>query len=167
MVDLSSAVLTTLIGMLGIVVGAIISNYVNQKMAVRTTRRDIIFKKKAEYFEKTVECIEKNAKLYKNSIREAERNSDKQAVNKIIKKLKEERMKFDVMTSRLYIESNFLSNKIKKFTSIEKSIFILFEKLKNENREEETMQSLKESLKILGFVGSEIISGMRNNLMRS
>ena len=167
MVELSSAVLTTFIGVLGVVVGAIISNYVNQKIAARTAKGDVIFKKKVEYFEKTVVCIEKNIKLYKNSIMEAERNPNKQAVNKIIRKLKEKRMKFDIMTSRLYINSNFLSDRIKKFAGIEKAIFILFENLEDKSHKEETIPGLKENLKNLGFVGSEIISVMRNNLIRS
>ena len=120
MVELSSAVLTTLIGMLGVVIGAIISNYFNNKIAAKSARRDMIFRKKTEYFEKTVECIEKNIKIYKNSAREAEKNAKKEEINRIIHKLRENRAKFDVMASRLYVNSENMAGKIKKKTSSEK-----------------------------------------------
>jgi len=54
MVDVSSAFITTSIGMMGVVFGAILSNYVNSRVAMKNSRRDIIFKKKLEYFESIV-----------------------------------------------------------------------------------------------------------------
>src|SRR3989344_7766059 len=151
MVELSSAVLTTLIGMLGVVIGAIISNYFNNKIAAKSARRDMIFRKKTEYFEKTVECIEKNIKIYKNSAREAEKNAKKEEINRIIHKLRENRAKFDVMASRLYVNSENMAGMIKKFVNIEKMIFLYFEKLKEKEDEAEALRSIRNSLKELDF----------------
>jgi len=129
--ELSSVVLSTFIGMFGVVIGAIISNYFNQKIARQSAIKDLIFKKRVEYFEKLLECAEKNIELYKNSIRELEKNSDKKSINKIISKMKKDRRKFEKMNSQLYLDIKKISAMIKSFVETEKSIFFNLEQFEN------------------------------------
>ncbi|MBP7708344.1 hypothetical protein KA107_01555 [Candidatus Pacearchaeota archaeon] len=167
MVDVTSALTTTMIGMLGVVLGAIVSNYVNQRIALKSGRRDIIFKKKMAYFEGIVKCIEENTKLYLNSIRETEKKTDKRTINKIVKKLKANRKRFNAETSPLYIDTRIFSKQIRSFVSIEKIIFSAFEHLTTMPEEkEEIIKSLKVNIDILTKKGNELISEMREYLLK-
>jgi hypothetical protein len=165
MVDITTAFTTTLIGMMGVVMGAIVSNYFNTRLTLRNSRRDIIFKKKLEYFEGIIKCIENNTKLYLNSLREAEKKLNPETIQKIIKELKEKRRKFDANTSPLYIDTRILSQKIKTFVNIEKKIFYSFEKIiEPESNKNELVKSIKDDITILTKKGDELIFEMRTML---
>ena len=161
MVD-SSILITTLIGMLGVVIGAIISNYFNQRIARQAARKEIIFRKRIEYFEKIVECIEKNTKLYESAIKELVKNTSKSSASRILQKMKKERKKFDIMTSPLYLDTRPISKMIRHFVNIEKRIFLYFET----NTEEDKIKGLKENYKQLRRVGDRIIFELRTNLLK-
>jgi len=166
MVELSTALTTTMIGMLGVVIGAIVSNYVNQKIAAKSVRRDIIFRKKIEYFEKIVECINLNKKLYENSIKQAIKNSSKPQISKIIDSLKKNRKKFTITTIPLYLDISLISKRIRYFVSIEKKIFHSFEMLKEPEEHEVTIQNIRQAIKLLESIGEKIILDMRKELNR-
>ena len=165
MVDLSSAMLTTFMGMMGVVIGAIISNYVNQKIARQVAKKDIVFKKKIEYFEKIVETISKNTKLYKNSINQLGLIKNKKELNNIYTTLKKDRRKFEVMNSSLYMDTHFLSTEIRKFVAIEKIIFKSFDRIQyDENSVDELRKNLKLYFKQLETIGSKLIVFLRQDL---
>jgi len=161
MAEIESIFISTMIGMTGVVIGAIISNYVNQKIARDTARKDIIFKKKMVYFENIVECIEKNTKLYKNSIKAAE---EKKNVNKIIKIMKKERKKFEINSSPLYLNISPISRMVREFVSIEKKIFFCFEKMKSK-KNENMIEILHVNLIDLNKSGTRIIDRLRGYLL--
>lgn len=165
MVEISAALTTTMIGMMGVVLGAILSNYVNSKVALNNSRKDILFKKKLEYFENIIQAIEKNTKLYRYSLREIERKSNKKKAASIIKKLKHERKSFDAKTSPLYVDTRLFSDKIRYFVSIEKIIFSSFEELtKRDDEWLQPIENLRKNIKILIHSGNELIFQMRKNL---
>jgi len=166
MVELSSALTTTMIGMLGVVTGAIISNYVNQKIAAKSVRRDIVFKKKIEYFEKIVECLNFNTKLYESSIKQAVKNSGISQITKIIANLKKNRKKFIVTAIPLYLDISPISKRIRYFVSIEKRIFHSFEMMKNPEEEEQIIENIRHAVKLLDSIGEKIILEMRKELNR-
>jgi hypothetical protein len=167
MVDISSALTTTSIGMMGVVLGAILSNYVNSRIALKNSRREIIFKKKLEYFESIVQCIEKNTKLYLQTIREFEKNPNKKTALKIIKKLKTSRMKFDAKTSPIYLDTRIFSYNIKRFVSLEKIIFLSFESMiKPDLDKTQIMESLRLNTRLIMKLGNQIIYDMRMNLSK-
>lgn len=162
MVEISSALTTTLIGMMGIVIGAIISNYFNQKIARQAARKEIMFRKRIEYFERIVESVEKNTKLYESAIKEFTKNSGKSSKERILKRIKKERLKFDIMTSPLYLDTRPISKMIRNFVNIEKRIFLYFEA----NTDEDKIKGLKENYKQLRIIGDKIIFELRTNLLK-
>ncbi len=167
MVDISSALTTTLIGMSGVVLGAILSNYINSRIAMKNSRREIVFRKKLEYFEAIVQCIEKNTKLYLQSLREFEKNPDKKTALKIIKKLKTNRNRFDAKASPIYLDTRLFSINIKRFVNLEKIIFLAFESLtKPDSDKSLIVKSLKINMKTLVATGNQIIADMRLNLSK-
>jgi hypothetical protein len=167
MVDISSALTTTSIGMIGVVFGAILSNYVNSRIAMKNSRREIIFKKKLEYFESVVQSVEKNTKLYLQSIREFEKSPNKKTALKIIKKLKSGRSRFDARTSPIYLDTRIFSQNIKRFVSLEKIIFISFESLvKLDSEKSQIINSIKINTKLIIKMGNQIISDMRADLAK-
>lgn len=165
MVDLSSAVTTTFIGMFGVAIGAIISNYVNQRIAARSARRELFFKKKVDYFDRTVTCIEKNVKLYTLLKKKLESKVTPLLVANALKTLKKERTKFDPLSSALYFDIQMFSRDIKHFVALEKQLFALFGRLTPENQEE-IFSSLRHILHHLETTGQSIIIKMRNSLNR-
>jgi len=165
MVEISSLVVSSLTGVFGVVIGAVISNYFNQKIARQSTRKDLIFRKKIDYFEKILESVSKNTELYKNSIKSIERGYKNKDIKNILNNLKSNRKKFEIMNSPLYLDIGRISFKISQFVSKEKIIFLYFEKLL------EGIVTKEEAIKALNFdffelkkVGGEIISILRNNL---
>jgi 5-methylthioribose kinase len=99
MVEISSLVVSSLTGVFGVVIGAVISNYFNQKIARQSARKDVIFKKRIDYFEMILGCIEKNTELYKNAIKHITKYYNKKEIYKQLKILKNERKKFEVKNS--------------------------------------------------------------------
>lgn len=165
MVELTAAITTTLIGMFGVVIGAAISNYVNQRIAAKSARRDLLFKKKVDYFDRTVACIEHNLKLYTTWRRKMETKASREAIEKALKTLKKERAKFDINTSALYLDVSVFSHDIKRFVALEKQIFALFERLQSEDLEH-ILDTLRQTLHLLEQTGTLIIKKMRKELTR-
>jgi len=163
--EFSSVILSTFVGMFGVVIGAIISNYFNQKIARQSAIKDLIFKKRVEYFEKVLDCIEKNIVLYKNSIRALEKNNEEKIPKKILNKMKKERKKFEIMNSPLYMDIRPISEKIKNFVRIEKDIFSYFENLEiKKNYEKKFATILNSKLLELRKISDEIIYIFRKKL---
>lgn len=165
MVEFTSALATTLIGMMGVVVGAAISNYVNQMIAAKSARRDLLFKKKVEYFDRVVNVIEQNIKLYRTWQRKLETRASKALIENTIKTFKKKRAHFDIKTSALYVNVDAFSRDIKQFVAYEKHVFALVERLKQEEYES-TMDTLRQVLHSLEQAGTQIISKMHRSLMR-
>jgi hypothetical protein len=166
MVDLSSAVVSTMTGMTGVVIGAIISNYVNQKIARQAAKKDIVFKKKIEYFEKIVNSIGKNIKLYRNAIRQLETKKNKSEIKKVLKTLKENRQKFEMTTSPLYMDTRVISSEIKKFVEIEKMIFKCMEIMNSENNfPQDALRKMKLKFKEIQIIGNKLTLILRKKLI--
>lgn len=167
MVDLYSALVTTLMGILGVAVGAIISNYVNQKIARQSTKKDLVMKKKIEYFEKIVDSIGNNLQLYRKFIKKAEKIKSGREAERILEELKNGRKKFELMASPLYLDTRPISVKIKQFTGIEKSIFADFESLSKPNApQKDIIHSLKIRFADLEKSGNSLILGFRQSLLK-
>jgi hypothetical protein len=164
MVD-SSILITTLIGMLGVVIGAIISNYFNQKIAAKSARRGLIFNKKIEYFESIIETLRNNLRLYRNSLKEYKKT---RKAKKILKKMKADRKKFDVKNSQIYLDTRTISKKIRQFVLNEKTIFKSFENLsKNKEDKEILIKIIKENIKNLEKISNSLVDYMRNEIEKS
>lgn len=167
MVEIPSALTTTLIGMIGVVLGAIVSNYINSKIARKNSKQDILFNKRLEYFERIIQAIENNTKLYLYSLRTIEKKTNKNIVETILKKMKKHRNHFDAKTSPLYVDTRLFAEKIKEFVSIEKVIFLSFENLlKNNEEKEQIIVNIRKNIKALTNVGNSLIFHMRENLAK-
>ncbi len=166
MVSISSGILTTIAGFIGVLVGTLIGPYINHRLGLRSGRKDIIFKRKLEYFEKMAENIEKNLRNYRNALREAESASKKSQLKSIHEKLKEERKNFLILASPLYFNVNGLSQKIVAFVEVEKEIFKEFEKLPEESKkkQEESLEIIRDKLKKLTMLGNEAVFQMKREL---
>ena len=167
MVSVSSGALTAVVGFIGVLVGTLIGPYINHKLSLKNIRKDLIFKRKLEYFEKMAENIEKNIRAYRNALREAE-NCKKQQLKKIHEKLKEERKNFLILASPLYFNINGLSQRIISFVEVEKGIFREFEKLPEESKknQKETLKVIEDKLKKLTMLGNEAVCQMKRELGR-
>ena len=165
MVDFSSAIVTTFTGLIGVVIGAILSNYVNQKIARQAAKKDVVFKKKIEYFENIVRSVGTNIKLYRKSIKQLEAQKNKANIKKILKNLKQSRLKFEMLTSPLYMDPRRISIEIKKFVGVEKIIFKCFERMQaKEDSIEELTKNVKISFKRLQELGNSLTIFLRNEL---
>ena len=163
--EFSSVILSTFVGMFGVVIGAVISNYFNQKIARQSAIKDLIFKKRIEYFEKLLDCIEKNIALYKNSVNVLEKNSDKKNVGKILNKMKKDRKKWEILNSPLYLDVKPISIKIMQFVDVEKKIFSHFENLKIQKiSKEKFVASLNLQLLQLRTIAGELVCVLRRKL---
>ncbi|MFH1801704.1 MAG: hypothetical protein ABH804_02645 [archaeon] len=162
--NLNTSILTIIVGILGILFGTLISPRVNQKLIQKYSRKELFFKKKLEYFEKIAENIENNIKIYKNSIMSS--NNKTKKTKEIIKNLKEERKKFLISSSFIYLEKSKLSDLIKKFTNIEKNIFSDFNKLTIRKASPEIVSDLEKQLEILKKSGNLIILEMKNEIKK-
>lgn len=167
MAEISSAIVSTFTGLVGVIIGATINNYFNHKIARQSAKKDIIFKKEIEYFEKIVETIEKNIELYKKSLKKLEHNSSKKDIGDILKNLKKERRKFEVMTSPLYLDVRPIVSGIRHFVAVEKMIFSYFDKMNGKDYpKQELIIRLNLNIIELQKVGNSIIFLLREHLMR-
>lgn len=167
MADLSSALITTLTGMVGVIIGATINNYFNHKIARQAAKKDIIFKKEIEYFERIVDTIEKNIELYKKSIKRLEKNYTKKDITQVFENLKKDRKKFEIMTSPLYLDIRPISARIKNFVAIEKLIFAYLDKMRDSTYSKSELNiALNINLVELQKVGNAIILLLREHLIR-
>lgn len=165
---METAYLTAMIMVLGIIVGSLISPRIQQKVGKEYNRKDLIFKKKLEYFEGIIETIEKNKRVYHNIILRLESPKTNAQVGKSIEELKKERKKFFVMASQLYFDTKVFSEKIVQFVKIEKEIFNKISRLKKANKKEknEIIEGLKNDLGNLNKKGFEILYEMKKELAR-
>lgn len=163
---MSSGALTALVGLSGVLIGSLIGPYINHRLSIKNTRKDIIFKRKLEYFEKLAEKIEKNIRAYKNSVHEAECKKSKKDIRRIFIELKKQRANFFITASPLYFNIHNLSKRIIAFVNTEKDIFREFEKLTkiNADKQEEVMENLENKLKYLNALGSSVVFEMKKEL---
>lgn len=159
--------LTAVVMLLGIVVGTIISPRISHQIGTEYSRRDLIFKKKLEYFEKIIETIDKNKKMYNDSICRLEHIKNKKEVERVMDDIKRGRKNFSRMASPLYFDTRNLSEKVIHFVRIEKDIFNLTSELRdNLSQQEEIIEKLKEDWKKLYKQGNEILSEMKKEISR-
>lgn len=162
--DINAGAITILVGVMGILFGSLISPYVNHKLNQRYQQRDLFFKKKMEYFEKIVENIEKNIRLYKHSIKKL---SEKNNVKEIIKYMKKERKNFLILTSPIYLNAINLSSYIRNFTEIEREIFAKFNELNKQKKDKDKIIIiLKEDLELLKKSGNRIIIEIKKEIKK-
>jgi hypothetical protein len=167
MATISSNIATAFVGLIGVVFGTLIGHYFNQQLSLRNSRKDIIFKRKLEYFEKLAETIEKNIKLYKNSFNAIKARKSHEEISKIVLEMKEKRMNFIIMASPLYLDVKKLSKIIVNFVQIEKEIFNRFEELskeKNKKEIEKELARLEEILNTLKYSGNYAVVEMKKEL---
>ena len=160
--------ITALVMLLGILVGTIISPRIQHKMGIRSGRKDILFRKKLEYFEKILETIEKNKRVYDQAIKKVESSGSIKEIAKIILQLKQNRKNFFILASPLYFNTEKFAIAIMRFVRVEKGIFNRFSSLSEKERKEIPLliSQLKEFLKLLSRRGDEIVFEMRKELMR-
>jgi len=163
-----SQLIPTLSGIAGVLIGASIGPLINHQLTTRYSKKDLIFKRKLDYFEKVLETIEKNTKLYKQQIRKLEASKDSKEIKKIVEEMKKERKHFFVMSSPLYFDVTKISKAIIHFVKIEKDIFNRISTLEkiNEKEKEILVSQLKTMQVILEKRGSEILFEMKKELKK-
>jgi hypothetical protein len=164
MVDITPY-LTAIMAIIGIAVGTLVSPRVNQRVNAEHSRKDLIFRKKLEYFEKIADTIEENKRLYHQIIGKIECSKNNKETSQIIEDLKQTRRNFLIKSSPLYFDTRSLSEKIVDFVRIEKEIFREIEKIK-EDKKEEAIEQLKENIKKLNMKANEIICEMKRELSK-
>ena len=165
MVSISANVLAPFAGLMGVLLGALIGPYMNHRFNVKYNRRDFLFKKKIEYFEKQVACIEQNIKLYKKEILSLK--PETKNIQERIEEIKKQRIHFSIMSSPLYFNTNRVSKTIVSFVAKEKEIFKAFEDLEREresSRKEKIISYLNKELKDLRALGNKSVSEMKKEL---
>lgn len=167
MTELSS-IIPTISGIVGVLIGASIGPLINHQLTTRYSKKDLIFKRKLDYFEKILDTIEKNTRLYKQQVRKLEVSKDSKEIKKIVEELKKERKNFLMMSSPLYFDVTKISRKIIHFVKIEKDIFNRLSSLEktNEREKEVLVEQLKRMLMILERRGSEILFEMKKELKK-
>ena len=160
MTEINPGILTAIAAFLAVFFGSFIGPYINHRLSLRHARKDMLFKRKLEYFEKIAETIENNIKNYKIAVKELK---SKKKIDRIIKKLKEERKNFIVKSSPLYFDPSILADKIRYFVNLEKNIFMEFESSTQE--EEDMIEIIDHNLRKLKIVGNNIMASMREELV--
>lgn len=125
MVDLSTTLTSILTAVFGVLCGATIGAYFNLKSA----RKDLIFKRKLEYFEKLVQDLEENFRLHKKAILATSESSKKKQIESSYTELQKNRKTFLIKASPLYFNIEKLTEKMTSFAQTEKEIFSSFENL--------------------------------------
>lgn len=164
MAILSSNVTTALVGLAGVVFGTLTGHYFNQKLNLRNSRKDILFKRKLEYFEKLAETIENNIKIYKNSLSSIKIKKSKKEISIIVLEMKEKREKFSIMASPLYLNTHYFSEKITEFVDIEKKIFNKFENLKKIKNKKLNLTEIENLVNSLKDKANELITKMKSEM---
>lgn len=164
--NITSGTLTAMVGLVGIILGALMGPLMNHRIGLRYSRRDLIFKRKLEYFEKIVETIEKNKKIYNNSISKIESSKTNSQINLIINELKQNRQNFFVMASPLYFNVKIFSDRIIEFVAIEKDILDKISEIKDNKNKDKKIQEIKKDLEALNRKSQEIIIDMKRELAK-
>ncbi|VVB83132.1 Uncharacterised protein [uncultured archaeon] len=169
MTETLSQLIPTLSGIAGVLIGASIGPLINHQLTTRYSKKDLIFKRKLDYFEKILDTIEKNSKLYKQQIRKLESSNDSKEIKKVVEELKKERKNFLMMSSPLYFDVTKISRRIINFVKIEKDIFKRLSPLEkiNEKEKEVLIEQLKRMLMILEKRGNDILFEMKKELKKS
>lgn len=164
---MDSTSLTAIVGLLGVLLGALVSPYMNNRLNARYSKVGLMFERKLEYFEKVIETMEKNRKMYTNAVCKIENMKKISQIEKIIDEIKKERKNFQKTASPLYFNTQKISEKIIYFVRIEKNIFILISELKeHKDKKESIIERLKEDLRKLNKKGNEILVVMKKELSR-
>ena len=168
MADLLSQLIPTFSGIIGVLIGASIGPLVNHQLTTRYSKKDLIFKRKLDYFEKVLDTIEKNTRLYKQQIKRLESSPDTKIIKSVAEEMKKERKNFLMMSSPLYFDVSRISNRIIHFVKIEKDIFNRVSSVEkiNEKEKEILVHQLKRMLFLLERRGNEILSEMKNELKK-
>lgn len=167
MIDITSY-LTAMIMLLGLIVGTLISPRISNHIGTQYSRRDLIFKKKLEYFEKIIETIEKNKRTYNQAICRIEEAKNSREIGKITEDMKKNRKNFLILASPLYFDTRKMSEKIVHFVRVEKEIFNRISSLENKDKKEMIVltEQLRKHIEILSKRGKEILIEMRKELAR-
>jgi len=167
MVAINTSVLTVIIGMMGIVLGTLLSPFLNHRLNQELRKKEILFSKKLEYFENLTKIIEENSRLYRISLLLAEEKKEK--IEKIIGNLKTQRKRFNILSSPLYVDARKISKAINIFVRGEKAIFFEFEKLSKTKRPEQEkiiFNDINKKLIKLGQLGEIAILAMKKELKK-
>ena len=166
---INTSILTVIVGMMGIILGTLIGPFINHKLTENTKRKEILFGKKLEYFEKVTNTIEENLKTYKRIIERIEETNSKREFEKIENDLKKNRKKFQIMASPLYLNIKRISFLIELFVRDEGDIFDEAENLKKIDKESQRIKILGDlnlNLVKLGRTGEIIINEMKKELKK-
>jgi hypothetical protein len=158
--------ITAIVALIGILVGTLISPRVTHQVGAEQNRKDFIFKKKVEYFEKNLSALENNIRLYKQVIGKAGLVKEEKELNNLVSILKKDRESFLIMSSPLYFDTKNLSEKIIRFTRVEKEIFNRVSLLNKSKDKKIAVEGLNNLLEILKKRGSDILMEMRKELKK-
>jgi hypothetical protein len=167
-IDIASSLLTTLFGLIGVLVGSLIGPLINHRVAKQYDKKEMMFKKKLEYFEKILITVEENKRMYNLAIKKIEASQETKRISGIINELKKERKNFFIMSSPLYFDTRSMSDKIVRFVRVEKSIFERISKLEKINKKimPTFIEQLKQNFNLLSKRGDEILAEMKRELKR-
>jgi hypothetical protein len=167
-IDIASTLLTTLFGLTGVLVGSLVGPRINHRIAKQYAKKELFFKKKMEYFETVLLTVEENKKMYHLAIKKIEAQQDSKKVKEIIEDFKKNRKHFFVMSSPLYFDTRYISDKIVRFVRVEKSIFDRFSALEKVNKKDlsRCIEQLNQNFTLLEKRGEEILLEMRKELGR-
>lgn len=164
--DITAGSLTAIVGLVGVLLGALVGPFMNHRLSVRYNRRDLIFRRKLEYFEKISETLEQNKRRYHNAIGRIEFVKDNKEINLVIEELKQNRKNFLILSSPLYFNTRVFSQKIVEFVNIEKDIFNRILNIKEGKDKDTEIQKLKDNMQELNRKSQEITLEMRKELTR-
>jgi hypothetical protein len=163
--DLLSNV-TAIIMLIGILVGTLINPRVTHRISAEHSRKDLIFRKKLEYFENILGIIERNTKMYKHIIKRIEVSKSDKEIKKLVEEMKKRREHFLVMSSPLYFDIRKISETIIRFVRVEKEVFNRASLLETSKNKKASVEELKNLLEILKKRGSDILIEMRKELKK-
>lgn len=123
--EIPQNVIAILTGLIGVLCGTSLSSYFNLK----SSRKDLLFKRKLEYFERLARDVEDNCRLYKKSILSLSHRTHKNVIKGLVGELKKNRKNFLLAASPLYFDVERITGTVTRFVGIEKDIFALFENL--------------------------------------
>ncbi len=169
MTIINTSILTVIVGMMGILLGTLIGPFINHRLTQDSKRKEILFNKKLEYFERVTTTIEENLKIYKRTIERVEETNSKKEFQKIENDLKKNRKKFEIMASPLYLNIKKISFLISLFVRDEGDIFNEIENLDKVERETQKIKilgGLNLNLNKLGKTGDTIINEMKKELKK-
>jgi len=161
MAEINAGILTAIAAFLGVFFGSFIGPYINHRLSLRHAQKDMLFKRKLEYFERIAETLENNIKNYKIAVNQLNSNIK---IKKIVETMKKNRKNFSIKSSPLYFDSRILEDKIRVFVNIEKNIFKEFENF-DKNNAEDISERIEHNLRMLRAAGNNILVSMRKELL--